>query len=223
MSSFEIQTLEFKMQSIGFREPKTKLSLKKIVNTSSSIKNTNRENIKRVCEILNKFILQPEEEFSFNKFVGKRTTDRGFINGIKNDFNEYVEVELGAGIEHVANMLYTAAIVFDLEIIERTYNNKNNWKNSFLNAYVNYEKEDLKFKNTLSSPIEFVCNYIDGNLLIDVITTEDIKDCVIVMTKFYIPNSNEFAMSSYKLIPTNSLDIYKKTIFENEVYIDIEI
>lgn len=120
-------------------------------------------------------------------------------------------------------MLYTAAIVFDLEIIERTYNNKNNWKNSFLNAYVNYEKEDLKFKNTLSSTIEFVCNYIDGNLLIDLITTENIKDCVIVMTKFYIPNSNEFAMSSYKMTPTNSLGIDKKTIFENEVYINIKI
>lgn len=30
MSSFEIQTSEFKMQIIGFRETKTKLSLKKL-------------------------------------------------------------------------------------------------------------------------------------------------------------------------------------------------
>ena len=111
-------------------------------------------NVKLACDSINKKILKPGEEFSFNETVGERTAERGYkeasiiIDGKK-------EKGIGGGICQVSSTVYQAAVKADLEILERHEHSK---KVPYIakgeDATIS-GKLDLRFKNNHNFPVKF--------------------------------------------------------------------
>lgn len=116
--------------------------------------NYNRStNLELACEKINGTILMPGEVFSYNQVVGKRTIEAGFRSAAIYS-NGKVEDGLGGGICQVSSTLYNAALLANLEIVER---DNHMFKTSYINAgrdaTVVYGSIDFKFENSRKYPI----------------------------------------------------------------------
>ena len=117
-------------------------------------KSENRlKNIRLAAKSINAYILKPGEVFSFNKIVGKRTAERGYlpaatiIEGEKKD-------DFGGGVCQLASTVYQAAESAELEIIERHNHQKDvGYTAPGTDAAVNYGTLDMKFKNSTDSSL----------------------------------------------------------------------
>ena len=117
-------------------------------------KSENRlKNIRLAAQSINAYILKPGEVFSFNKIVGERSAERGYlpaatiINGEKKE-------DFGGGVCQLASTLYQAAESAGLEIIERHNHQKDvGYTAPGTDAAVNYGTLDMKFKNSTDSSL----------------------------------------------------------------------
>lgn len=116
--------------------------------TSFSASNIPRSsNIRLATKMINGTIIAPGETFSFNKVVGPRTRAKGFQEaGIY--INGNLDQGLGGGICQVSTTLYNAALLADLDIVERDNHSLTvHYVPLSRDAAVNYGSKDLKFKN----------------------------------------------------------------------------
>lgn len=112
-------------------------------------------NIDLMCKAVDGFVLQPGETLSLNELVGQRTLEKGFtiapaiVDGQLTD-------DVGGGICQLAGTLYNAALLADMEIVERVHHT---WPSDYLpiglDATLNWNNKDLKIKNRSSYPIYF--------------------------------------------------------------------
>ena len=126
--------------------------------TNASSSSANRlSNIKTALKYINGTCLEPGETFSFNKTVGKRTTDRGFKIATAYSGGDVTE-EVGGGICQVATTLFNAAVKADLKIVERHNHSLTvAYVDSGKDATVNWGSQDLRFKNTSGEKLYIVC------------------------------------------------------------------
>ena len=113
-------------------------------------------NLKLASSKINGYVLMPGETFSYNDVVGERTVEAGFqMAGV---YSNGQEVDgLGGGICQISSTLYNAALLANLEIVERR-------NHQFVTSYVPagrdatvvYGTTDFKFKNTRKYPIRIV-------------------------------------------------------------------
>jgi len=107
-------------------------------------------NISLAADSLDGETVSPGESFSFNRFIGETSREKGYRGApviLKGEFVEGV----GGGICQVSTTLYNVALKANLEIIER-------FPHSLMVGYVDpgrdaavaYDYLDLKFKNTHS-------------------------------------------------------------------------
>ncbi len=75
-------------------------------------------NIHRIADIMNGALIKPGETFSVNKYVGPRTTDRGFVVAPSIGDGEMVET-VGGGISQFATTLFNALFDAGYAIRER--------------------------------------------------------------------------------------------------------
>ena len=129
-----------------------------ITNASSSNKNR-LTNIRQAMKLINGTRLAPGETFSFNETVGKRTTERGFKVATAYSSGEVTE-EVGGGICQVSTTLFNAAVKADLEIVERHNHSLTvGYVDKGKDAAVNWNSQDLRFKNTTDDDI-YICCYL---------------------------------------------------------------
>ena len=134
-------------------------------STKFNLNQKNRvSNLKIAADMINGKVLLPGEIFSVYETIGPVTKDNGYkaapviINGQLKD-------GVGGGVCQIATNIYNAAIRSNLEIVERRHH-------GFPVSYVTIGQDatiagdwiDLKFKNTLDSPI-FIEMYLSGTLL----------------------------------------------------------
>ncbi len=111
--------------------------------------NQNRNvNIQLMCDATDGLELKPGDTLSINDLVGERTEAKGFkaapaiIDGMTKD-------DIGGGICQLAGTLYNAALLADMEIVERV---SHTWPSNYLpigqDATLNWDDKDLKIKNT---------------------------------------------------------------------------
>lgn len=114
-------------------------------------------NLNKACEALNGYVLQPGEEFSFNKVLGQRTKESGYKKagvyvGGGNGGRDY-----GGGICQVASTLFNVAVMADMDVTERRPHSK---PVSYLpkgqDATINWPDIDLKFVNVTEHPVYIV-------------------------------------------------------------------
>ena len=140
-------------------------------------------NVKLACDFCDNIILNPGEEFSYNKSVGPRTYERGF-----KDATVYVagttEDGVGGGICQVSSTIYSAALHADLEIVER-------YNHSYMITYVPlgedatvvYGAKDFRFRNNTDYPIKLDISYGSSSMTVKIIGTNLTGKTVKIATK----------------------------------------
>ena len=131
--------------------------------------NTNRNNnISQACKYISGTILQPGEQFSFNKVVGVRTYDRGFREATVILGGQY-EQGLGGGICQVSSTLYNAVAKADLKVVER---NNHAWPSDYVltgcDATVDYPALDFKFENNTDFQVIVVMWFKDNTVYAEI-------------------------------------------------------
>jgi len=110
-------------------------------------------NIELAANSINGKIIMPGETFSFNGTVGERTANRGYMEApVIVGFS--IDSGLGGGICQVSSTLYNAVLRSGLGSEERVRHSiPSDYVPLGLDATVDWNNIDYKFKNTLSYPI----------------------------------------------------------------------
>lgn len=131
-------------------------------NFNSPASRTN--NIKVASTALDGQVIMPGQTFSFNKFLGKRTKDKGFQTAgvFKNGKHDK---ETGGGICQVSTTLYNAVLRADLEVVTRQPHSMPVWYvPPGQDATVSYPDLDFAFRNNRNEPIAISTFFKPGRL-----------------------------------------------------------
>lgn len=119
-------------------------------------------NLVLACQKLNGKVIMPEETFSYNETLGPRTAAAGYKNAKIYESGQVVD-GLGGGICQISSTLYNAALMSDMEIVERR-------NHQFVTSYVKagrdatvvYGSTDFRFKNTRTYPVKIIASAKNG-------------------------------------------------------------
>lgn len=184
-------------------------------------------NLKLACEAINGTIVLPGEVFSYNKALGERTEDRGYlpapsyVNGLTVD-------TVGGGICQVSSTLYYVCLLSDMDVTVRA---PHGFVSSYIpmgmDAAVSWGSQDYKFKNPLSTPIKIKA-WMEGGYVYVKILGKETRDYYVdlyykelasepydVVYKEYPPNNEEgYAHGDVIITPYTGYTVktYKKLI-----------
>lgn len=123
-----------------------------------------RNNVELAASAVNNLVLEPGEEFSFNRSVGPRTDGRGY-RPAPSYLGPDSPSTVGGGICLVSSGLYQAALESNCKVVERVPHMRTIASvPPGLDATVWYGQADLKFKNTFNFPIQISAECADNNL-----------------------------------------------------------
>ncbi|MDD4363047.1 MAG: VanW family protein, partial [Atribacterota bacterium] len=152
-------------------------------------------NIKKAAADANGIILKPGETFFFNQLIGPAEKEDGYKESIIISNGQFTS-GYGGGVCQVSTTIYNAALLANLQIIERynhsIYGDATSYVPLGQDSAVFYGYKDLKFKNNLEQQI--------------VIFSEVEKDKLIV-----------------RILGEQSLDVNIKIITEDKQIIDYDI
>ena len=119
-------------------------------------------NLQLACQKLNGTVIMPGETFSYNETLGPRTYAAGYRNAKVYENGQVVD-GIGGGICQISSTLYNAALMSDMEIVERR-------NHQFVTSYVGagrdatvvYGSTDFRFKNTRTYPVRIVASAKSG-------------------------------------------------------------
>jgi vancomycin resistance protein YoaR len=122
--------------------------------TTTMARISNRiNNITLASESINGTILQPGEIFSYNRTVGPRTEENGFLEAGAFIAGRLVD-EVGGGICQVSSTMYAAILLTQLEIVERRPHGMTiSYLPLGLDATVAWGHIDFRFKNNTDFPL----------------------------------------------------------------------
>jgi len=123
-------------------------------------------NIKLAASIINNQLVGPGETFSLNDLLGEITEAKGYQKGLAIIDGDY-RPAVGGGLCQVSSALYNAALLANLDIIERH-------SHQFTAPYVPAGRDaamtniglDLKFRNTGDYPILIAAEVISNRVVI---------------------------------------------------------
>ena len=172
-----------------------------------------KHNIKNALASINKTILGPNDIFSFNGAVGRRTAENGYRTAKIIVNNEFVE-GLGGGVCQVSTTLYNSALLSGLEILEANKHSRPiSYVKTGLDAMVNFGSSDLRFMNNTNNKIIIIATYSSNKIRIR-IYGEDLLN-----TKYSL--SNEI-LEKYPANETIKYDTNKeyldKIIYDDEFF-----
>jgi len=179
-------------------------------NFSSSLAERNHEqkvNISIGVNYINNKTIRPNDIFSFNKIVGPRNIDKGFL-----DARAFMEGELitsiGGGICQLSSTLYAASLMAGLKIIKRVPHFYTvDSVPPGLDASVWYAKSDLIVQNPFSYPVKIRAFIVNNILKVEIWGTKHEKCKISFIDKKII-------QPKIKIIYTNSLKTGKRLITE---------
>lgn len=150
--------------------------------TNYDSSNINRDNnLKLAAQKLNGAIVSPEEEFSYNKRVGKRTIEAGFKEA-KAYAGGKVVLDVGGGICQLSSTLYNATLLANLNITDR---HNHYFKTAYVpegrDATVSWGAVDFKFKNNRKYPIKIEAVAEDGVVTVNIYGIKQDDDCIVVI------------------------------------------
>lgn len=169
----------------------------------SSSDPANRDvNLRLSCQAINGIVLLPDEIFSYNPALGKRTPEAGWKQADGYVGSE-TRKEYGGGICQASSCLYLSAMKADLEIVERV-------NHGFISSYMPYGMDatvswggpEFRFKNNTEYPIRIEATASGGAVTVKLVGT-DTKDYYVKMT--------------YEVLSTDPYEtVYKEMEEDNE-------
>lgn len=140
-----------------------------------------RNNVKLAGEMCSGVVLNDGDIFDYNAVVGKRTTDRGFgaapayVNG------ETVDT-IGGGICQVSSTIYYAALLSNLEIVERyAHRYAPSYITWGMDATVSWGGPEFRFKNDTGYPVRLDVTYENSRITVNIVGTK-VDDTYVKMT-----------------------------------------
>lgn len=169
--------------------------------------NPNRTtNLTLAANAINGTIIRPGEVFSFNAIVGERTAAKGYKPAAVYSGGSTVDQE-GGGICQVASTIYYAALLADLEIVERTeHMYLVDYVPPGMDATIYWGSYDFKFRNNTSYPIRIDAGVYDGQVHVKLIGTET-KDYYVKMTYEYTGGPH-YGATKYEVYPEGNPEGY---------------
>ncbi|MCC8023173.1 MAG: VanW family protein, partial [Clostridiales bacterium] len=134
-------------------------------STKYSTSETDRTtNLQLSSKSINKSVIQPGGEFSFNGVVGKRTYDKGYKDAIVYS-NGTKTTGIAGGICQVSTTIFNAALLANMEITSRSSHSlKVAYVPNGRDAVVNWGSQDFKFRNSLDVPVKIKVTCSGGTL-----------------------------------------------------------
>lgn len=130
-----------------------------------------RHNIELAAKALNGQVIAPQQVFSFHRVIGSTSADRGYVKAAAYQDGELVP-EFGGGVCQVSSTLYNCALLANCKIVERT---RHVWLVRSvppgLDAAVASGVHDLRFQNTLPTPIRVRTEIVGDRLIIRFLST----------------------------------------------------
>jgi len=161
-----VEEINASIREQDLRDLKIETLLGQFTTWFNSQKENRTLNIRIAAQVLDNFILAPEQEFSFNKIVGPRTKEAGYNEApiiLNNKFAEGV----GGGVCQVSSTLYNVLLRTNLTVTERhPHSLLVHYVPKGLDAAVVYGLKDLKFINNTSGHILIKTYVGQGSLTI---------------------------------------------------------
>ena len=121
-------------------------------------------NVTLAADAINGLVLEPGEEFSFNRVVGNRTYERGFRSAPTISGDQYV-MSIGGGICQVSSTLYSAIKDVGLKVTERRpHSIPVSYLPAGRDATVSWNHIDFRFVNNTEYPLRLDVT-IEGRIL----------------------------------------------------------
>ncbi|WP_071393734.1 VanW family protein [Bacillus tuaregi] len=132
-------------------------------------------NIFLAAEAIDNYVVFPGEVFSFNKIVGKRTKEKGYLSApiiVKGELSEGI----GGGICQVSSTLFNAVDRSGMKIMERYSHSKRvRYVPPGRDATVSWYGPDFTFKNIYNEPILIKAKAIHGMMIVLVFSSDEIQ------------------------------------------------
>jgi vancomycin resistance protein YoaR len=135
--------------------------------------NKNRShNISLAAKAINNQIVFPGERFSFNRIVGKRIKEKGYLRAPVIVRGELAE-DIGGGICQVSSTLFNAVDRAGLQIVERYSHSRNvPYVPSGRDATVSWYGPDFAFQNQYHQPILIRAYASGGTMFVSIYSSE---------------------------------------------------
>ncbi len=151
------------MENISFAETPSFRLIAKFSTYYGESSDSRKHNVALASSKINGLTLYPEEEFSFNDTVGKRSKENGFQSAFIISQGKFVE-GTGGGVCQVSTTLYNCALLANLTITcVHPHSLAVSYVAPSFDAMVS-SVSDLRFVNSLSAPITIKC-VADGKFL----------------------------------------------------------
>lgn len=151
--------LEVPMRTVHARVDSELLQsiMEKKIGTYFTYYNSNNKNrshnISLAAKAINNTVIFPEETFSFNAVVGKRTKEKGYLRAPIIVRGEAAE-DIGGGICQISSTLFNAVDRAGLQVIQRYSHSKNvTYVPPGRDATVSWYGPDFSFKNKYNQPV----------------------------------------------------------------------
>jgi len=147
----------------------------KYVTSFNTYNKERTNNIYLATNAINNFVVFPGETFSFNKVVGKRTTEKGYLPATVIKRGEYSE-DIGGGICQVSSTLFNAVDNAGLNIIKRfSHSRQVSYIPPGRDATVSWDGPDFVFTNKYNQPILIQAKTVGNNLMVEVYSSDMIN------------------------------------------------
>lgn len=157
-------------------------------------------NMKKAISTFETIIIEPQEVFSFWKYLQEPTIKNGYTEG-RTIVEGRLQTSIGGGLCQLGGLLYHIGLNGNLEIIERhnhsldLYNDNTRYSPLGADAAVAFGFKDLRMKNPYKFPIKFEFNFDNNQIQIKLLSTEKI---VAVKPEFEIKiNSNHKTVRTF--------------------------
>ncbi|KON89844.1 hypothetical protein AF332_25525 [Sporosarcina globispora] len=135
---------------------------------------TRSHNIQLAAEAIDNYVVFPNEVFSFNRAVGKRTVKKGYKRApviVRGELSE----DIGGGICQVSSTLFNAVDRAGVNVLERySHSKKVPYVPPGRDATVSWYGPDFTFKNRYSSPLLLRAKAMHGQVVIRVFSSDEI-------------------------------------------------
>ena len=130
--------------------------------------NDRKNNIKKALSAFDGMVVEPEQEVSFNKTTGPRTSANGYKTA-KIIFNGSYISGVGGGVCQASTTLYNALLRADVDVLQVNHHSlPASYVPLSFDAMVNEGYSDLIFKNNLETPIYIKAYGTDEEAIVEI-------------------------------------------------------
>jgi vancomycin resistance protein YoaR len=141
----------------------------------NSNNNSRVHNISLAAKAIDNYVVFPNEIFSFNKVVGKRSKDKGYMSApiiVRGELSEGV----GGGICQVSSTLFNAVDRAGLKIVERySHSRRVPYVPAGRDATVSWYGPDFRFQNKYNQPILIRAKRYGGSMIVKLFSSDVIN------------------------------------------------